>query len=60
MNVDETAGYYQFLQKQARELTEGYNELRIAALDAIQIMPSGDAKANLRDAYDKATEQLDD
>ena len=34
---------------------KAWERLRIAALHAISIMPSGDAKANLRDAYDEVT-----
>jgi hypothetical protein len=40
------------------ELEKGYEELRMAALWAVQLMSGGQAKADLRDAYDKATEQL--
>ena len=40
-------------------LEEGYEELKIAALNAIQAISGGQEKADLRDAYDKATEQLE-
>ena len=40
------------------ELEEGYEELRIAALHAVCKIGGGQAKADLRDAYDKATEYL--
>jgi hypothetical protein len=40
------------------ELEKGYEQLRIAALNAAFKMTGGKAKADLRDAYDKATEQL--
>jgi hypothetical protein len=41
------------------ELEQGYEELRIAALNAVCEIGGGQAKADLRDAYDKATEQLE-
>tara|TARA_R110000851_G_scaffold5671_1_gene23230 strand:- start:16568 stop:16789 length:222 start_codon:yes stop_codon:yes gene_type:complete len=41
------------------ELEKGYEELRMATLWAVQLMGGGQAKADLRDAYDKATEQLE-
>ena len=40
------------------ELEKGYEELRIAALHAVCKIGGGQAKADLRDAYDKATEYL--
>jgi len=40
------------------ELEKGYEELRIAALHAVCKIGGGKAKADLRDAYDKATEYL--
>ena len=44
--------------KRIGELEEGYEELRIAALHAVCKIGGGKAKADLRDAYDKATEYL--
>ena len=41
------------------ELEKGYEQLRIAALNAVCKIGGGQAKADLRDAYDKATEQLE-
>jgi hypothetical protein len=41
------------------ELMKGYEELRITALHAVCKIGGGQAKADLRDAYDKATEQLE-
>jgi hypothetical protein len=41
------------------ELGKGYEQLRIAALNAVCKIGGGQAKADLRDAYDKATEQLE-
>jgi hypothetical protein len=41
------------------ELEKGYEQLRIAALNAAFKMTGGKAKADLRDAYDKASEQLE-
>jgi hypothetical protein len=41
------------------ELEKGYEELRMAALNAVCKIGGGQAKADLRDAYDKATEQLE-
>jgi hypothetical protein len=41
------------------ELEKGYEELRMATLWAVQLMGGGQAKADLRDAYDNATEQLE-
>jgi hypothetical protein len=40
------------------ELEKGYEKLRIATLNAFQLMAGGQAKADLRDAYDAATEAL--
>ena len=40
------------------ELEKSYEELTIATLDAVQCMSSGKCKADLRDAYDNAVEQL--
>jgi hypothetical protein len=40
------------------ELKKGYEELRIASLYAVCKMGGGQAKADLRDAYDKATDHL--
>ena len=40
------------------ELKKGYEELRIASLYAVCKMSGGQAKADLRDAYDKATDYL--
>jgi hypothetical protein len=47
------------LIKANAELEKGYEELRVAALDAVCKIGGGQAKADLRDAYDKATEQLE-
>jgi len=44
--------------KRIAELEKGYEELRIAALHAVCKIGGGQAKADLRDAYDKATEYL--
>jgi hypothetical protein len=41
-----------------KELEKGYEKLRIATLNAVQLMAGGQAKADLRDAYDAATEAL--
>jgi hypothetical protein len=41
------------------EIEKGYEELRMAALHAVCKIGGGQAKADLRDAYDKATEQLE-
>jgi hypothetical protein len=41
------------------EIEKGYEELRMATLCAVQLMSGGQAKADLRDAYDKATEHLE-
>jgi replicative DNA helicase len=46
-------------EKRIAELEKGYEELRMATLWAVQLMSGGQAKADLRDAYDKATEQLE-
>ena len=40
------------------DLEKGYEELRIAALHAVCKISGGQTKADLRDAYDKATEHL--
>ncbi len=45
--------------KRIAELEKGYEELRIAALNAVCKIGGGQAKADLRDAYDKATETLE-
>jgi uncharacterized protein YPO0396 len=42
-----------------KELESGYEELRIAALHAVCKIGGGQAKADLRDAYDKATEYFE-
>mgnify|MGYP003638344206 CR=1 FL=1 len=47
------------LRKDIAKLERGYEELRMATLWAVQLMGGGQAKADLRDAYDKATEQLE-
>jgi hypothetical protein len=47
------------LRKANAELEKGYEELRMAALHAVCKIGGGQAKADLRDAYDKATEQLE-
>ena len=47
------------LNKRIAELEKGYEELRMAALDAICKIGGGQAKADLRDAYDKATDHLE-
>ena len=52
--------HYNQLKNRIAELEQGYEELRIEALNAVQCMSGGLCKANLRDAYDKATEQLTD
>jgi hypothetical protein len=41
------------------DLGKGYEQLRIAALNAVCKIGGGQAKADLKDAYDKATEQLE-
>ena len=46
------------MQDHIAELEKGFEELIIAALNAVQLIESGKAKADLRDAYDKATDQL--
>jgi len=46
------------LYKRIAELEKGYEELTIATLNAVQCMSGGKCKAALRDAYDKAVEQL--
>jgi hypothetical protein len=43
--------------KEIAELKAGYEELRVASLNAIHSM-HGQSKADLRDAYDKANDQL--
>jgi hypothetical protein len=48
-----------FLKNKITELEGGYEQLRIAALHAVCKIGGGQAKADLRDAYDKATEQLE-
>jgi hypothetical protein len=48
-----------FLKNKITELEVGYEQLRIAALHAVCKIGGGQAKADLRDAYDKATEQLE-
>ena len=45
-------------KRRIAELEKSYEELTIATLDAVQCMSSGKCKADLRDAYDKAVEQL--
>ena len=47
-----------FRDERIAELEKGYEELTIATLDAVQCMGGGKCKADLRDAYDKAVEQL--
>jgi hypothetical protein len=47
------------LREANAELEKGYEELRMAALHAVCKIGGGQAKADLRDAYDKATEQLE-
>ena len=42
------------------ELRGQFEELRIAVLNTIPFIPGGEAKAKLLDAYDKATEQLEE
>jgi hypothetical protein len=52
----------EIIQEQAAkiaELEKGYEQLRIAALNAVCKIGGGQAKADLRGAYDKATEQLE-
>lgn len=44
-------------QEQINQLKAQVNCLRKAALDAISYMTGGEAKANLRDAYDATPEQ---
>ena len=44
-------------QEQIEQLKAQVNCLRKAALDAISFMTGGEAKANLRDAYDATPEQ---
>jgi hypothetical protein len=43
--------------KRIAELEQGYEELQVATLNAIQVISGGQAKADLRDAYDKATKE---
>jgi hypothetical protein len=44
--------------RQERDQLKAYcNRLRIAALNAISMMPGGNTKADLRDAYDETPEQ---
>lgn len=45
------------LEQREAELAATVERLRIAALNAISIMPSGQAKADLRDAFDDTPEQ---
>jgi hypothetical protein len=63
MSMDKAAviaiNAYDANQDRIAELEKGYEELRIAALYAVCKMSGGQAKADLRDAYDKATEQLE-
>ena len=47
------------MTKRIAELEKGYEELQVATLNAIQLMSGGQAKSDLRDAYDKATHQLE-
>jgi hypothetical protein len=47
------------LRNEKAELEKGYEELRMAALNAVCKIGGGQTKADLRDAYDKATEQLE-
>jgi hypothetical protein len=49
----------QDLKREVDRLETGYEQLRIAALNAVCKIGGGKAKADLRDAYDKATEQLE-
>jgi hypothetical protein len=42
-----------------QQLESGYEELRVAALNAVCKIGGGQAKADLRDAYDKATEYFE-
>jgi hypothetical protein len=56
---DITKAYIVKLTDRITELENGYEELRIAALYAVCKMSGGQAKADLRDAYDKATEHLE-
>jgi hypothetical protein len=53
------AGVMLDMAEEISELEKGYEELRMATLWAVQLMGGGQAKADLRDAYDKATEQLE-
>jgi hypothetical protein len=53
------AGVMLDMAEEISELEKGYEELRMATLWAVQLMSGGQAKADLRDAYDKATEQLE-
>jgi hypothetical protein len=46
-------------KEKVAEIKKNYEELRIAALTAVCIISGGQAKADLRDAYDKATEYLE-
>jgi DNA-binding transcriptional MerR regulator len=47
------------LEGRIAELEKGYEELRMAALDAVCKISGGQTKADLRDAYDKATDYLE-
>ena len=42
-----------------QKLESGYEELRVAALNAVCKIEGGQAKADLRDAYDKATDYFE-
>ena len=48
------------LESDIHDLAQDFDELRIAVLNTIPFIPGGEAKAKLLDAYDKATEQLED
>ena len=49
--------YINQLELENNRLRANNNHLRISALDAIHFIPSGEVKANLRDAYDETIEQ---
>lgn len=51
--VDWTPKEVYTLRKRIAELEQEYMALRLATLNAIQCMPGGQCKADLRDAYDK-------
>lgn len=53
--VEQAADEIARLQAEVERLRARVAQLEVAALDAIQAMPGGQAKADLRDAYDEDT-----